>query len=129
MNIQDAIKQAGEGGKYKRESWEHKDYLKSIDGIAYVNETGVEARILLKDLIADDWEVVQPEFEFGDEVTRNSMDKCLKCECKVLHEDTRGALTLRIWNGPENNCACVCDVLSSIALIRKAPKKHVFEGD
>ncbi len=67
-------------------------------------------------------------FEVGDLVKRNSLDKCRNYQCKVLHKNIAGELSLRSWNGPGLACTCICDVMPSLVLIQKAPKVHTFKS-
>jgi hypothetical protein len=126
MNIQGAIKKAGPGGKIRRESADSSvpSWIVPDSNVGeLVREDGSDHLIKLSNMLlltADDWEVVEPEpvIEVGDVVLPKNGTR----EHKVIHIHNGNLWVVNPDGG------CYCNSAFGFTLIRKGPKKHVFEG-
>jgi hypothetical protein len=128
MNIQEAIEKAGPGGKIRRISWHRRDYVLLPNSFNLTTEFASAPEentpMSINDIIATDWEVVEPEtIEVGDVVGYRHHPSCDGEERTVVAIDNGcGKFCLRQGNHLSMVTQDTC------TLIRKGPRKHVFEG-
>lgn len=125
MTIKEAIEKAGPGGKIRREClgtyWELSvdfAYMKYKDGSCVMFDS-------VYDIIATDWQVVEPEqIEVGDVVKRKDVN-CLigdnGCKITGISESRMALMAERLL------CTCTFAKWQGFTLIHKGPRKHVFE--
>jgi hypothetical protein len=125
MRIHEAIEKAGPGGKIRRNEFDS-CYVVGEESVTF--DAGITEVVFHPDeLTATDWEVIEPEtIEVGDVVREG--------------EDGPDAYVVAISEEVDvtEQSACIrlhCDgslkgayPMSWLTLIRKGPKKHVFEG-
>jgi hypothetical protein len=125
MNIQEAIEKAGPDGEIRRSEWEKNDGASLI----IPDNTGMnleaksseyDSTLSVADLTATDWEVVEPEtIEVGDVVHQCLNDNAVvRAVCKINDE------ACIQWDDGSIGIY----PFDKLTLIRKAPRKHVFEG-
>jgi hypothetical protein len=122
MNIQDF----DSGVKFRRPYWDEGTFLKWDCGKLVTNTCRVIIDMPVADALADDWEVVEEkqDIEVGDVVRHNS-PACINTDCTVAYIDVSGDTHCL-----ESELGCSdCTVhIDKLTLIRKGPKKHVFEN-
>jgi hypothetical protein len=111
MNIQDAIKQAGEGGKIRRKQWagEVPSFIIPSDErkeIFLEKEWFGKNRLQVRDILATNWEVVAPDIEVGDVVDSCDTDPC---ECIVTGLSSSGGMTFKGTYKDGQTCVCYDD--------------------
>lgn len=123
MNIQEAIKQAGEVGKLRYPAMPDDEHYRIIAG-RLVHSTG--AIIELRELsigwfTREDWEVVQPDFRVGD-VVKTKGAECGDVKCRLVFISEAN----HVIANDELRCSCQ-DTPCGLTLIHR-PERHVFEG-
>ena len=127
MRLHQAIDQAGEGGKIKRNAYTNCATVPRMDSNKDLTHGigGEEYSLGVSDLTATDWEVVKDEvIEVGDEVdTTGSIIKRGVVEY-IRHGTAMCYVSLPGYYG---DCPQVLSA-RNLTLIRKGPKVHTFEG-
>jgi hypothetical protein len=126
MTLKEAIEKAGLGGKIERTTVTG-FYPWVVDPIRELitTESGGPVSCSMMHLTATDWEVIAPdlEIEVGDEVHRPGCNLSVTCKVRAIQGQSP---TLLCIDKPE--CVCRDVTIDVLTLIRKASKKHVFEG-
>jgi len=132
MNIQDAIKQAGEGGKIRRGDWSLEvpnliipSY--SNGNLEYESEWEGGQYLSTDNITTTKWEVVAPEIE----VEKGDIFKGANCDngvCEIVGIGSSEYALERIDNGRPCVCSIFKSAIDTEKLIRKGNNKHVFEG-
>jgi len=124
MKIQDAIKQAGEGGKIFKREWTASGRLgvfKDCNDVWKWVSNGEDFRPSMNIMLADDWEVVAPDIEVGDVVAHKN---CQGDKCEVMKINDEIACVMQI-----SSTVCACDSgIEYFTFIRKGDKKIVVKG-
>lgn len=128
MTIQEAIRQAGEGGGIKRPFFAKGAYVKiNSNGryMEYIWSTGKEEKwyVAARDILADDWEVITSEIGVGDTVEVSSPNKICTRGCKI---SSMGCGTVTLFTTNLEACACK-ESIRFLTLIRKGPKVLTFK--
>lgn len=123
MRLHEAIEKAGEGGKIRKENYDNYDNYAIVPSLSENNnlthQNGDAYVLGVKDITADDWEIVADDIiEVGDVVIHHKKNDL---ERIVLWTSQHSSMTQYKTDIPEhieNKC---------LTLIRKG-KRHVFEG-
>lgn len=118
MYLHEAIEKAGPGGKGFN-SERGQEFSINVDGLVSWPYRLPD----MNDYASSDWEVVQEEIEVGDVVKPS--DGKRDFGMRVVAKDMTGLCALV---ADENGLVCETRMQENLALIRKGPKVHTFEG-